>query len=286
MTLSSTARVAKATGLRLFWDTMWARAYPRMVGAYRERSWLFFETLLPVLGVAGYVFIYRAIQAPPEYVGFAVLGGAMTAFWLNVLWSMASQLYWDKDQGNLELYVVSARADDGRAAGHGGGRADHDRDHARHSSWWSARCCFGVTYQIASPLLLAAVFVITMTALYGMGMLFASVFLVAGREAWHLSNLMQEPIYLASGFYFPVKAMGFWVATFASIIPLTLGLDAMRQLIFADGPTLGFLSVSVELGILVVLAVIFIAARSIGAWRSWKGRAARRAADRAAAVIG
>ena len=29
-------------------------------------------------------------------------------------------------------------------------------------------------------------------------------------------------IYLLSGFYFPVKAMGFWVATFASIIPLTV----------------------------------------------------------------
>jgi ABC-2 type transport system permease protein len=93
-----------------------------------------------------------------------------------------------------------------------------------------------------------------------MGMLFASIFLVAGREAWHLSNLLQEPIYLASGFYFPVKALGFWVATFASIIPLTLGLDAMRQLLFADDPGLGFLSVNVELGILIVLAVVFIAA--------------------------
>jgi len=89
-------------------------------------------------------------------------------------------------------------------------------------------------------------------------MLFASVFLVAGREAWHLSNLMQEPIYLASGFYFPVKAMGVWVATFASIIPLTLGLDAMRQLMFSSDPTLGFLSVPVELAILCVLAVVFI----------------------------
>jgi ABC-2 type transport system permease protein len=117
---------------------------------------------------------------------------------------------------------------------------------------------FGVTYQVSQPLLLAAVFVATMAALYGMGMLFASVFLVAGREAWHLSNLMQEPIYLASGFYFPVKAMGVWVATFASIIPLTLGLDAMRQLMFSSDPTLGFLSVPVELAILVVLAVLFI----------------------------
>ena len=45
-------RVNKATGLRLFWATMWARAYPRMVGAFRERSWMFFETFLPVLAVA------------------------------------------------------------------------------------------------------------------------------------------------------------------------------------------------------------------------------------------
>ena len=52
--------------------------------------------------------------------------------------------------------------------------------------------------------------------------------------------------------------MGFWVATFASIIPLTLGLDAMRQLPFTNDTTLGFLSVEVELVILIVLAVIFI----------------------------
>jgi len=36
-------------------------------------------------------------------VGFVVLGGTMTAFWMNVLWSMASQLYWEKEMGNLQL---------------------------------------------------------------------------------------------------------------------------------------------------------------------------------------
>jgi ABC-2 type transport system permease protein len=54
--------------------------------------------------------------------------------------------------------------------------------------------------------------------------------------------------------------LGFWVATFASIIPLTLGLDAMRQLMFSSDPTLGFLTVQVELAILVVLGVVFITA--------------------------
>jgi ABC-2 type transport system permease protein len=118
---------------------------------------------------------------------------------------------------------------------------------------------FGVSYQVGNIWLLVLTFFVTMAALYGMGMLFASIFLATGREAWHLSNLLQEPVYLVSGFYFPVKAMGFWVAAVASFIPLTLGMDAMRQLMFSSDPTLGFLSVHIEVGILAVLAVAFIA---------------------------
>ena len=250
--------VRKATGFKLFWQTMWARAYPRIVGSMRERSWMFFETVLPLMGTAAYVFVYRAIKAPEEYVGFVIVGGAMTAFWLNVLWSMASQLYWDKDMGNLELYVLSP----GPMMAILLGMAIGGLVFAGTRAALILIVCsllFGVSYQTGSLLLLALVFVVTMAALYGMGMLFASVFLTTGREAWHISNLLQEPIYLASGFYFPVKALGFWVATFASIIPLTLGLDAMRQLLFTGDPTLGFLSVPLELGILTVSAVVFIA---------------------------
>jgi ABC-2 type transport system permease protein len=50
------------------------------------------------------------------------------------------------------------------------------------------------------------------------------------------------------------------VAAVASIIPLTLGLDAMRQLLFPSNPTFGFLSVQVEVWALVILAVVFIGA--------------------------
>src|SRR5574341_1283667 len=98
--------VRKLTGIRLFWSTMWARAYPRLIGTMREKSWFIFDTILPLMATLSYVFVYRAIGAPEDYIGFVIVGGAMTAFWLNVLWNMASQLYWDKDMGNLELYVV------------------------------------------------------------------------------------------------------------------------------------------------------------------------------------
>ena len=106
---------------------------------------------------------------------------------------------------------------------------------------------------------LIGVFVTTLVALYGMGMLLSSLFLLFGREAWHLSNLLQEPVSLVSGFYFPVRALGQVVAAAASILPITLGLDAMRQLLFpAMLENLRFLPPTVELGILAGLAVLFL----------------------------
>ena len=99
--------VEKATGRKLFIKTVLARAYPRIMGQQREKSWVFFDIFLPMLAVSSYVFVYRAIHAPEAYVGFVVIGGAMTAFWMNIMWSMSSQLYWEKEQGNLALYIMA-----------------------------------------------------------------------------------------------------------------------------------------------------------------------------------
>jgi ABC-2 type transport system permease protein len=243
--------------VELFLRTIVARAYPRVIGANREKSWLFFETVLPLLATSAYVFFYRAIRAPEEYIGLVVVGGAMTAYWLNVLWSMSAQLYWDKDAGNLALYIVAPGSMMAILLGMavGGLLMTTTRATAIILAGW---LLFGVHFSLDYWASLMAAFSITMAALYGLGMLFASVFLLWGREAWHISNLLTEPIYLASGFYFPVKALGFWVATAASLIPLTLGLDAMRQLLFPDNPTFGFLRVDHEIWILVGLAVVFI----------------------------
>ncbi len=252
-----TQRATKNTGWKLFLQTVVGRAYPRVVGLLRERSWFFFDTFLPVMSVAAYVFLYRAIQAPEVYVGFVVMGGAMTAFWLNVLWSMSSQMYWEKETGNLALYIMAPNSLMAILLGmaFGGLFATSQRALVITlvGTW-----VFGVSFEIISYWQLFAVFFITMVALYGMGMMTASIFLLLSREAWHLSNLAQEPIYLVSGFYFPLKSLNFWIAAGASIIPLTLGLDAMRQLSFPDGTSLGFLNVDVEIITLIALSVLFL----------------------------
>lgn len=251
--------VPRAQGWRLFVQSVIARAYPRIIGQQREKSWLFFDVLLPLLSVAAYVFVYRAMRAPEDYVGFVVVGGAMLAFWMNVLWSMSMQLYWEREQGNLALYIMAPNSMMAILLGMavGGLTATTLRALAiiLVGSW-----LFHVSYAVVSLGALLLIFVLTMTALYGLGMMFASVFLLLGREAWAALDAIQEPVYFISGFYFPIRALPFWMAMAASLLPMTLGLDALRQLSFRTGATLGLLSVQVEAGILAVLAVTFLVA--------------------------
>ncbi|HPO59522.1 MAG TPA: ABC transporter permease [Anaerolineaceae bacterium] len=209
--------------------------------------------------MAAYVFVYRAIGAPEEYVGFVVVGGAMTAFWMNVLWSMSSQLYWEKEQGNLALYIISPANMMAILLGMAVGGLVATLIRAAVIILLGS-LLFQVSYAVTSLGLLLLIFFLAMTALYGLGMMTASLFLLLSREAWHLANLAQEPIYLVSGFYFPIKSFNFWVAAAASIIPLTLGLDAMRQLVFPSGAALGFLNVTTEAAALALLSVLFLAA--------------------------
>ena len=246
-------------GARLFLRTVFARAYPRFVVNVRERWWLMYDVLLPLVALSAYVFVYRAIHAPPEFVGFVIIGGAMSAFWLNVLWAMSSQLFWEKETGNLALYIMSPNSLMAVLLGMalGGMFATTVRALAilAIGSW-----LFHVEYSISNLPLLVAVFVLGLVALYGMGMMFASLFLLVGREGWHLVNLVQDPVYLLSGTYFPISSFNVWLAAGASIIPLTLALDAMRQLMFRSGTSLGFLAVRTEIAALAVLAVLFLLA--------------------------
>jgi ABC-2 type transport system permease protein len=248
----STGRVVRAN-LR----AVIGRAYPRIIGLTREPSWIFFEIFLPFLAVSAFVYVYRALGAPEEFVGFVVLGGAMTSFWLNVVWMMAAQFYWEKDQGNLELYFSAPMHLMSILAGMAIGGLVMTSSRAL-AVIAIGSVLYGVTYAIEQPLLLVAVFVLTMIPLYGMGMLFASLFLLWGREAFHLAQLLQEPIYFLGGVNFPLRHLGGLSAFLIATLPLAVGLDAMRQLVFPGPASEGVVPVGTEMLILGVMGVVFL----------------------------
>jgi ABC-2 type transport system permease protein len=249
----------------LFVQGMLARSYARVIWLFRNRTWIVQETILPILGVAAFAYCYRAFGAPEQFVGFVVLGAAMSAFWFNVLWSMGAHLYWERDSGNLELYIMAPAPMMSILAGMALGGMATTVIRAL-AILVTGAIVFQVPFVLAQwPLALVA-FALTLTALYGLGMMFASLFLLWGREAWHLVNLLQEPVFLLTGMNFPVRIfMNLPLAVLATalVIPLTAGMDALRQLLLpldlgADSSTVGLFSVQTELAILAGLGVVFV----------------------------
>ena len=234
-----------------------ARAYPRLIMNVREKWWLVFDIVLPLVGVCAYVFVYRANDAPADLIGFVIIGGAMSAYWMNVLWSMGNQLFWEKETGNLALYIMAPNSMMAILLGMALGGMVTTTVRAA-SILAIGSLLFDVHFAVSSVPLLATVFVLALVALYGMGMMFASMFLLLGREAWHLVNLAQEPVFLLSGTFFPIRSFNFWVAAGASVIPLTLALDAIRQLSFSSGAAQGFLDVRTEVTVLAGLCIVFL----------------------------
>jgi ABC-2 type transport system permease protein len=247
--------------VELFLRTVIARAYPRVLGQIREPAWVFFDIVVPLLTTVGLVFFYRALSAPEEFLGFVILGGAMAAFWMNVLWNMAMQLFWEKESGNLGLYLMAPTTRMAVLLGMALGGLVGTSLKALVIVG-VCNLAFGVQYDLAQWPLAGLVFLAAMAGVYAVGMLLASLYLYFTREVYHLNQLLQEPVYLLTGFYFPVRSLGMGVALAASVLPITLGLDGMRQLLFPPARATALLPVETELALLVVLfGVFFLLAR-------------------------
>jgi len=242
----------------LMWRATWGRALPRLKGSMRSPSWVLYETLLPLLATTAFVFVYRALGAPDRFVSYVIMGGAAVAFWMNVLWMMAAQFYWEKRNGNLDVFMVSPCGITPILLGMSLGGIVSTALRAT-AVVAIGTLVFHASFDLSRLPALVGVFLLSLVALYGLGAALASLFLYWGRESWHVAQLFTEPVLLVSGVYFPAHALGFGVGLAASAVPLTLALDALRQLLIgAAHPAL--FPLPIEVGGLAGLAVIYLAA--------------------------
>jgi len=242
--------------IRMNAAAVFARASVRVRASFRESSWIVGETLFPFLAMSAFVFVYRGLHAPPEYEGFVVLGGAMIAYWNNVIWGMASQFFWEKEQGQLQLYLITPVSRMSILLGMALGGIAMTTTRAA-VILIGGMLLFHVSLPLSRALPAFGLFVLTLGAAYSLGMILSSLFLLWGREVWHTATLLQEPIYLFSGFYFPVSAMGIVIGIAGSILPVTLGLDGIRQIFY--GPAAhGLLPLRWIPPIQIALTLVFV----------------------------
>ena len=254
--LPAIARLSRHTGARLFVQTVLARTYVRVVGSLREPTWMLSDAIFPNLGMCAFVLMYRALGAPRSYESLALIGGILSTYWINVIWGMGAQLYWEKQQGQLQLYFAAPCSRlailTGMALGGLVATILRSLVGVAIGLW-----VFHIQVAPFSPWTLAGVFVLTMVALYALGMTLSSLFLLFGREAWHTANAMTEPVYFLSGLYFPIRTLGALGTIAAGILPLTLGTDALRQVLLGSEAR-GLQPLAVECGALGAMAVLFL----------------------------
>jgi ABC-2 type transport system permease protein len=228
----------------------YARLWVRVKGSNQEPEWIIADLVIPIISLSAYVYLYKALNAPAEFSGFVIIGGTMIAFWVNVLWNMSSQFYWEKETGTLEAYLVAPISRMAILLGMALGGIVNTTLRAL-VILVAGTMIFQVPLAVHEPFTALFMFILTILALYALGMLFASLFMLYGREAWHTANLMQEPVYFLSGSYFPIRYLPDIVQLVASIIPLTFGLDGVRRVII-EGQGIA------DIWLNVVALVIFI----------------------------
>ncbi|MGA9387421.1 MAG: ABC transporter permease [Candidatus Bathyarchaeia archaeon] len=232
----------------------YARLWVRIKGSNQEPEWIAADLLIPILSLSAYVYLYKMLNAPAQYSGFVIIGGTMIAFWVNVLWNMSSQFYWEKETGTLEMYLVAPISRMAILLGMALGGVVNTTLRAV-VILVAGTIIFQVPLAVHEPFTALFTFILTIIALYALGMLFASLFMLYGREAWHTANLLQEPVYFLSGSYFPIRYLPDIVQLMASFIPLTFGLDGIRR-VMIDGQ--GIADIWPNIVALVIFTVVLL----------------------------
>src|SRR5713101_1702823 len=214
-----------------------ARMWVCIKGGNRELTHYIAEVVLPVLTIGAYVILYKTLGLPSSLGAAVIIGGAMIAFWTNILWNMSAQWFWEKEMGNLEMYMVAPVSRMSVLLGMALGGAINTSLRATGIILLGIYV-FQVPFQVHDLLVAGLVFLLTVIALYGLGMVFASLYMLYGREAWHTNMLLQEPVFFLSGSYFPTvytSVIPVWVQVTATLIPMTIGLDAVRRVTIYGG---------------------------------------------------
>ncbi len=113
---------------------------------------------------------------------------------------------------------------------------------------------FGLQLQLADPLALLIVLVLTITGFWGIG-LASAAFVIVFKQGSPINWLMGPLAGLAGGVIFPISVLPWWLKWVSMLLPITHALEALRRLLL-NGASLN--EVGVQLLILFCFAVVLM----------------------------
>jgi ABC-type multidrug transport system ATPase subunit/ABC-type polysaccharide/polyol phosphate export permease len=199
----------------------------------RSGFFLLISAVEPVVYASIAFFMFRAGDRPGSLL-YAAIGAGMLGVWSTTLTGSGQAITLLRQEGMLELLVAApvpflrvlvpitlATATVGLYS------------LVATLAW--GRLLFGIPLGVAHPWLLLLAVPATVVALGLLGVVLASVF-VLYRHANALTNLLEFPVYLATGLLVPVAAMPGWVRPLSWLLAPTWGARAIREAVLGGDP--------------------------------------------------
>jgi ABC-2 type transport system permease protein len=177
---------------------------------------------------------------------YASLGAGMMGVWSTTLFGSGGMVQWQRWQGTLELgtaappsmtliYLPFSVANSFTGM------------YAMAATLLWGRLVFGVPLHLAHPWLFALALPATVVSLGLMGLVLASTF-VLYRYANALANLLEYPVWIASGLVFSTSILPVWTRPISWILPPYWGVQAIRHAALG-GAVWGPLAMTLVLGL-------------------------------------
>jgi ABC-2 type transport system permease protein len=204
--------------------------------------WSGFVMNLKMLGTSGFFLLTSVIQpvifATVAYYMFksggrsgtllyASLGAGMMGVWSTTLFASGGMIQWQRWQGTLELGVASPPTTGLLYLPFTLANATTGMYSLAATLVWG-RVVFGVPLRFAHPWLFALALPATVAALGMMGLVLASTFILY-RYANALSNLLEYPVWIASGLIFSTALLPSWTRPISWCLPPYWGVLALRR---------------------------------------------------------
>jgi ABC-type polysaccharide/polyol phosphate export permease len=219
--------------------------------------WFLLTAVLQPLIFATIAFYLFKSGGRPGTLLYAALGAGMMGIWSSTLFGSGGALQWNRYQGTLELLVASpppfivVLLPLTLATSITGGYA------LAATIFWG-RIFFGVPLHFAHPLAFVLAVPAAVLALGLMGLLMASSFILY-RNANALSNLLEYPVWVATGLLFPVTLLPSWVGPISWLLAPRWGIDAIRHAATGGGPVWFPIGMCLVVGAAyLVLAALFL----------------------------
>lgn len=188
---------------------------------------------------------------------YAALGAGMMGIWSSVLFGAGGVIAWWRWEGVLEfmigtpppfiLVVLPATL---AAASLG--------MYALVATLLWGRFVFGIPLHFEHPFLLLLSIPVTVVSLGLMGLLMASSFILY-RHANALMNLLEYPVWIATGLIFPVSLLPAWAQPLGWPLAPRWGVEAIRNATLGGGGVWLPLGLTLALGaVYLLLAMVFL----------------------------